>query len=273
MGSVIEVTSQSFEEAVLEQSFHKPVLVDFFAQWCGPCKMLKPVLEKLAQEYDFVLAKVDIDQNPELARIYQVEGVPDVKVAWQGQMHPGFVGMLPEPQLRDFLAQLNLKSGFEEALAAIAAAKAAGNLDQVEQGYEALLSQYPERLEVALEAARFKLSRGDLDGARGLLDPIDPHQRPYGEQAQAVRSLLEFHQLLTDLTPTSEADQVYLKGAKAAISEEYETALDAFLELVKRDRSYRGDAGRKGMLTLFTVLGDDHPLTSIYRKRLMQTLY
>ena len=273
MGSVIEVASQTFEEEVLEQSFETPVVIDFFAQWCGPCQLLKPVLEQLAQEYDFVLAKVDIDQNPELARIYQVEGVPDVKVAIQGQVHNGFVGMLAEPQLREFLAQLNLTSTFDKQMAAIASAQAAGHLEQVKQGYEALLSQYPDRPQVTLAAAQFSLSQGNLAGTAALLDKIDPYQRPYGDQAQALRSLMAFHQVAAEMLPTTNADQQYLAGAKAAIVEDYETALESFLNLVKCDRRYRDDAGRKALLTLFAVLGDDHPLTQTYRKQLMQTLF
>ncbi|NER81238.1 MAG: tetratricopeptide repeat protein [Leptolyngbya sp. SIO1D8] len=273
MGAVIEVASQTFEEAVLEQSFETPVLIDFFAQWCGPCQMLKPVLEKLAQEYDFVLAKVDIDDNPELARIYQVEGVPDVKVALQGQVRNGFVGMLTEPQLREFLGQLNLTSAFDKQMAEIASAKAINNLERVKQGYAAVLAQYPERLEVNLEAARFSLSQGDLADAAAFLENIDPYQRPYGDQAQALRSLMGFHQVVAEMNPTTAADQLYLAGAKAAIAEDYETALESFLNLVKSDRGYRDDGGRKALLTLFAVLGDSHSLTQTYRKRLMQTLF
>ena len=274
MGSVVEVTSsQIFEERVLEQSFAMPVLVDFFAQWCGPCQLLKPVLEKLTQEYEFVLAKVDIDANPELARIYQVEGVPDVKMVWQGQVHNGFVGMLPEPQIRDLLAQFNLKSTFEEAMAAIAAAKAIGDTDQVAQGYEMLLARYPERTEVILEAARFRLSQKDLAAAENLLAKIDPYQRPYGDQAKALRSLMALHPIVEELSPTTEVDELYLAGAKATIAEDYEVAMERFLALVQRDRRYREDGGRKALLTLFAVLGDGHPLTQSYRKRLMQALY
>ena len=273
MGSVVEVTSQTFEDTVLATSFEKPVLVDFFAQWCGPCQMLKPLLEKLTQEYEFVLAKIDIDQNPELARIYQVEGVPDVKIVWQGQVHNGFVGMLQESQIRELLAQLNLKSAFEEGLSAIAAAKAIGDVDTVCQSYDALLTQYPDRTEVVLDAAQFRLSQGDLTGAEGLLDKIDPYERPYGEQATALRSLMAFHQVVADTAPATEADALYLTGAKAVIAEDYETAMEKFLALVKCDRRYRDDAGRKALLTLFTVLGDDNPLTQSYRKYLMQALY
>lgn len=273
MGAIVEVNSATFEEDVLAQSFQKPVVVDFFAQWCGPCQMLKPMLEKLTEEYDFVLAKVDIDQNPELARIYQVEGVPDVKVAMQGQMYSGFVGMLPEPQLRQFLEQLNLKSTFDEAMAALTTAKQLGDVQQLQEQYQALLAQYPNRPELRLEAAQFFLSQGQLTQAEEQLDNIDPLQRPYGDQAQAVRSLMDFHRAVAERSPDTPADQLYLGGAKAAIAQDYETAMEQFLELVKTDRQYHHDAGRKALLTLFGVLGDDHPLTPTYRKRLMQTLY
>lgn len=273
MGAIVEVTGPTFEADVLEQSFQKPVVVDFFAQWCGPCQMLRPLLEKLTLEYDFVLAKVDIDQSPELARIYQVEGVPDVKVAVQGEIYNGFVGMLSESQIRDFLAQLDLRSSLEEALEALQAAKEDGNTVQLGDRYTTLLQQYPDRPELLLEAAQFHLSQGQLDQAQVLLDQIDPLQRPYGEQATAMRSLIDFHQTVAELVPESESDQLYLAGAKAAIVEDYEQAMEQFLTLVQRDRQYRHDAGRKALLTLFGVLGDEHPFTQRYRKRLMQALY
>lgn len=273
MGAIVEVSSPTFEEEVLAQSFQTPVVVDFFAQWCGPCQMLKPLLEKMTAEYDFVLAEVDIDANPELARIYQVEGVPDVKVAVDGQMYNGFVGMLSEPQIREFLEQLNLKSAFDEAIASLDTVKQAGDPTQLGHRYLALLEEFPDRPALLIEAAQFFLNQGNLSQAETLLDRVDPLQRPYGDQAQAVRSLLEFHHALADVTPETPADQHYLTGAKAAIAQDYEAAMTAFLELVKLDRTYRNDAGRKGMLTLFGVLGDDHPLTQTYRKRLMQTLY
>ncbi|MGF1458910.1 MAG: tetratricopeptide repeat protein [Leptolyngbyaceae cyanobacterium] len=273
MGAIVEVDSASFDEAVLEKSFETPVVIDFYAQWCGPCQMLKPLLEKLTREYDFVLAKVDIDQNPELARIYRVEGVPDVKVAVKGEMYNGFVGMLDEPQLRAFLEQLELKSTFTEAMATLEAAQQAGDAGQLKAQYADLLKQYPDRPELLLKAAQFFLKQGEFEQAILLLDRIDPLNRPFGEQATAVRSLMDFHQVVADLEPSTDADQLYVSGAQATIAGNYEAAMKQFLELVKRDRKYRSDAGRKALLTLFSLLGNDHTLTQTYRKQLMQTLY
>jgi putative thioredoxin len=273
MGQVIEVTSPTFEEAVLEASLDQPVVVDFYAQWCGPCQMLKPLLEGLAEEYGFTLAKVDIDQNPELARIYQVEGVPDVKVATQGQLQPGFVGMLPEPQLRDWLSQLGLQSALERSLAAIATAEQQGDTATVAAQYATLLERYPNRPEVTLTAAQFHSTQGEIDRAQALLATVDPLARPYGDQAQALKALLDFHQVVAELVPSTPAEQLYYDGAMAAIGQDYDTALEKFLALVERDRAYGKDAGRRALLTLFGVLGDDDARTVAYRKKLMQALY
>jgi putative thioredoxin len=273
MGQVIEVTSPTFEETVLEASLDQPVVVDFYAQWCGPCQMLKPLLEGLAEEYGFTLAKVDIDQNPELARIYQVEGVPDVKVATQGQLQPGFVGMLPEPQLRDWLSQLGLQSALERSLAEIATAEQQGNTAAASAQYATLLERYPNRPEVTLAAAQFHSTQGEIDRAQALLATVDSLARPYGDQAQALKALLDFHQVVAELVPSTPAEQLYYDGAMAAIGQDYDTALEKFLALVERDRAYGKDAGRRALLTLFGVLGDDDARTVTYRKKLMQALY
>ncbi|MDA0673139.1 MAG: tetratricopeptide repeat protein [Cyanobacteria bacterium] len=273
MAQVLEVTSPTFEETVLEASLERPVVVDFYAQWCGPCQMLKPLLEDLAAEYDFTLAKVDIDQNPELARIYQVQGVPDVKVAVQGQLQSGFVGMLPEPQLREWLQTLGLQSGLTRSLAAATAAAQAGDTATAASQYLALLEQYPQRPEVTLAAARFYSSQGQIDQAKTLLAAIDPLDRPYGDQAQALKALLDFHQVAATLVPPTPAEQLYHDGVTAAIAQDYDAALAKFLELVTCDRAYGNDAGRRALLTLFGVLGEEDARTPAYRKRLMQALY
>lgn len=273
MGMSVVVDQHNFQAEVVEKSYECPVLIDFFATWCGPCQMLKPVLEKLAQEYDFVLAKVDIDRNPDLANTYGIEGVPDVRVATQGQVIDGFVGMLPEPQLREFLARLNLKSQLEIGLEAIQVARAAGDMAEAGRLFQSLVTQYPANRPLKLDAAHFWLTQNQLDAAGAAIADISDQEREFGAPAQAIREMIQFKQAIAAPASGSELDVIYLKAVQDALDGHHEAALTGFLELVGRDRKYRNDGARKAMITLFNVLGDDHPLTRDYRKRLMQTLY
>jgi putative thioredoxin len=273
MGTSIVVSSNTFELEVLQQSYEKPVLVDFFATWCGPCQMLKPMLEKLVQEYDFILAKVDIDQNPDLANAYGVEGVPDVRVVSQGQVLQGFVGVLPEPQIRDLLAQLNLQSTLETGLTAIQVAKTAGDTEEVKRLFNTLIERYPDNRLLQLEAAQFLISQNKLESAEKLLSSIQEYEREYFSKAQAMRGLIQFQRDVETQNIISELDELYLKGARLALDSQFEASLQTFLELVGRDRQYRKDGARKAMITLFDLLGDSHPLTKEYRKKLMLVLF
>ncbi|MFE4105447.1 tetratricopeptide repeat protein [Almyronema epifaneia] len=273
MGVSIDVNSQNFETEVLLQSHEQPVVVDFFATWCGPCQMLKPMLEKLVTEYDCVLAKVDIDQNPDLANVYGVEGVPDVKFFLAGQVVDGFVGVLPEPQIRDRLAQLGLESALERGLKAIAAAEAAADPETAKRQFAHLMQQYPEDRRLILAGARFLIQQGSYDSAIKLLSAIQPSEAADYRTAVGLQGMAQFQQAIADIKPDSELDQLYLQGAKAAIAQDHETALSYFLQVVERDRRYRDDGGRKAMVALFNLLGDEAALTQAYRRRLMQALY
>jgi len=273
MGTSVVVNQQSFEADVLRSSFERPVLVDFFAQWCGPCKMLKPLLETLSQEYDFVLAKVDIDENPALAKTYKVEGVPDVRVVVNGEMQSGFVGMMAEPQLREFLGRLNLASALEQMLGAIAQAQQAGQWEETEALYTQLVTQFPSNMGVKLEAAQFFLSRDRIPEAEAALADISAHDKEVGAQAEALRSLVQLHREMQAPMLATPSDQAYAAAAQHLLAGEYEAALQGWLELVARDRQYRQDGSRKALLMVFALLGDDHPLTFTYRRKLMSALY
>ncbi|MFQ4140164.1 tetratricopeptide repeat protein [Nodosilinea sp. PGN35] len=272
MGQSIVVNQTEFEQAVLQPSFEQPVLVDFFATWCGPCQLLKPMLEKLAQEYDFTLAKVDIDANPELAQAFRVEGVPDVRIVTQGQVQEGFVGVLPEPQLRELLASLGLQSSLEQDLALFEAAQASGDKAEILSALATLLTRYPNNGQMLLKAAQVYLAQGDDALASQYLDLIDLNDRTTAAQADGIRGLLTLRQSLADLGD-SDLDIAYGTAGQAALKGDFTAALEGFLGVVERDRTYRSDAGRKAMLTVFKLLGDSDPLTVIYRKRLMQALY
>jgi putative thioredoxin len=273
MGFSVVVDSANFAVEVVQKSYEKPVLVDFFAQWCGPCQMLKPILEKLTQEYDFVLAKVDIDQNPELANAYGIEGVPDVRVVSHGEISNGFVGMLPEAQIRELLAQLGLKSELELGLEEVREAIAASNPAQAKQQFDQLFQKYPEDRKLILEAAKFLLSLNQLESAQKMLATIQEHEKEFFAEAQALKAMIQFQQESNNPVIESELDQQFLDASKLTLEQNYEAALQGFLAIVGKNRKYKNDGARKAMVAIFDLLGDEHPLTKDYRKQLMLTLY
>ncbi|OKH26166.1 co-chaperone YbbN [Hydrococcus rivularis NIES-593] len=272
MGYSVEVNSSNFDSEVIEPSYTKPVLIDFFATWCGPCQLLKPVLEKLAREYDFILAKVDIDKNQDLANRYGIEGVPDVRIALKGEVYPGFVGALSEAQLRDLLDRLNLKSeldlGLEKAKDAIASQDFRG----AKQIFDNLLAQYSENPRVAIEAARFLLRIGQLQDAERIAQTIGEDNRAFYPKAQAIQTLIQLKQA-ADNPGDSELDRLFASAARLALSEDYEGAFQLLLQIVQENRQYRNDGARKAMVSLFNLLGLDHPLTKQYQQELMMALY
>lgn len=273
MGQSITVTEATFETEVLVRSVEEVVLVDFFATWCGPCQILKPMLEKLAQEYDMTVAKVDIDQNPGLAKAFRVEGVPDVRVVSQGQVMEGFVGVLPEPQIRELLDRLGLRSPLASALDRFKQLAASGDAIATQAALTELLTQYPENPDILLLAARFHLVRGSLDLARQYVDLVPTGDRQTAQSVEGMQELIALQATLEDPTTESPLEADYRQGCAAVMAGDYDKALDSFLALVQRDRRFRNDGARKAMLTVFKLLGDGNALTTAYRKRLMQALY
>ncbi len=273
MGYSITANSDNFEVEVFQKSFEKPVLVDFFAVWCGPCQLLKPVLEKLALEYDLIVAKVNIDENRELARDYGVEGVPDVRLLSQGETIDGFVGALPEPQLRQFLARHNIASELEQIWRSLLADKASGNLVQAEEKLKTLLQKYPENRSLTLEASKFFIEVNHLEAAENLLDSVKEYEKEYFTDAQALKQLIALKRECNNPEIDSELDKIFVRAACLTVEGDYERALETFLDIVREDRSYKNDGARKAMIAIFDLLGSDHPLTKEYRKQLMMALY
>ncbi|NET43966.1 MAG: tetratricopeptide repeat protein [Okeania sp. SIO2B3] len=272
MGISIEVDNTTFATEVLKNSHKRPVLVDFYATWCGPCKMLKPILEKLVQEYDFILAKVDVDQNPELAQTYGVEGVPDVKVVNLGEVKPGFVGVLSEPKLRNFLGELNLKSELETELATLRNLTKSGELKQAKNLLDQLFQKYPRNISLIIEAAKFLVSLNRLEEAQKLIETIGENNREFYPQVQAVKGLIHFKQEAENPGDT-ELDKMYAQACSLTLSANYEEALKLFLDIVTRNRKYKNDGARKAMLAIFNILGDDNSTSKEYRKQLLLNLY
>jgi putative thioredoxin len=271
MGYSIDIDPENFVGEVVEKSHQMPVIADFYATWCGPCQLLKPTLEKLVKEYDFILAKIDIDKNPELAQQFGVEGVPDVRVIHQGKASPGFVGALSEKQLREFLAGLNLKSELDLGIEQVREAIAQQNHQQAKLIFDELFTRYPDESKVTLEAALFLLKVKQLESAEKLLQSIREDNKEYYPKAQAIKTLIEFKNATQ--TTENELDTVFAQASDLSLSDRPEAALPLFLKIVQQNRKYRNDAARKAMIAVFNLLGMEHPSTKQYQHDLMMSLY
>jgi putative thioredoxin len=272
MGAIIEVNKDNFASEVLERSHQQLVVVDFFAHWCGPCQLLKPILEKLTEEYDITLAKVDIDDSPVLATRYGVSGVPDVRFGWKGQLKPGFVGVQNETQIQALLAQYGIHSPLDAELALIQAEQAAGNLDSVKQRFSKLISQYPNRPQLMMAAATFLVQIGSLESAQKLLNAVPASDRATYAQAENIRALMAIRQGMPELSQETEPDRQYATALEHLCQANYEPALAGLLSLIESHRKTHGEAARKAILVIFGLLGDENLLTKTYRKQLMLAL-
>ncbi len=270
---MVEIRGTNFATEVIEKSYEKIVLVDFFATWCGPCKLLKPILEKLESEYNYVLRKVDIDQNPDLASAYGVEGVPDVRIVVNGEVLPGFVGALSEGDIRQFLEEkLELRSGLDLEIVKLQDAIALGQMREAKAICDRLFETYPNHPQVVIESAKFLVAFNQPELAEKMLNTIREDNREFYSQAQAVKGLIQFKQAASEPGET-ELDQRYSQACGLVLAGKSQEALEAFLDIVGTSRKFREDGARKAMLVVFDLLGDEHPLTKEYRKKLLMQLY
>ena len=272
MGNIYDVTDENFEEIVVEKSYQKPVVIDFWAPWCGPCRILKPLLEKLANEYGFILAKINTDENPHIAQEFGVSGIPDVRIFINGKEVERFVGALPETKLREVLSKY-IKSDADKYLEEAKMEFMAGNLAKAEKIYEKLLEEYPENKKITLEAAQFFIKEGRLDRANQLLEGIKEYHKEYFPKAQALKELITFKQWCEELKPENELDKLLKEGACLALNENYQEALEKFLKVVQLNKNYKNESGRKAMVAIFNLLGESNQLTKEYRRKLAMWLY
>jgi putative thioredoxin len=293
-----ETDASRFEEDVLAVSLKTPVIVDFWAPWCGPCKQMMPALEKTVSEAQgqVHLVKVNVDKNPELAEVFRVQSVPTVYAFFQGQPVDGFMGARGEAELRTFVEKLSKMSGVAEqkpeALAAENIGKVMaeadknfreGKLDEAMASYSHVLDSAPDNLDALAGIGWCLLAAKDIEALTEFVGQATPEQLTYSR----LKGLKLVIDLVTQAEDVDDADTLTAKLAKNPkdLQARYdlalrhlsmgdlEAAIDTLVELTRRDREWQEQKARKLLLELFDSMGPSHPLTASGRRRLSSVLF
>jgi putative thioredoxin len=274
---VRDVDQQDFQRHVLQRSRDLPVVVDFWAEWCGPCRVLSPLLESLADRYQgsFELAKVDVDRNQDLAAQFGVQGIPTVVAFRDGAPVARFTGAVPEQALREWLDGI-MPTEIDLMVDQARTARIEGDDTTAEHIFRQVLEQRPNHTEAGTSLASLLIDRGDTEEALIVLGKVDPDGEVERLQAAArlkATSDDDIPELEALVDADADDDTARLNLAKAlAARNEYEPALDNLLAIV-RVKGETKDEARLAMLDIFGVLGDEHPLTMSYRRRLASALF
>jgi putative thioredoxin len=257
--AIVEVTDADFGETVVEESKRRPVVVDLWAEWCGPCRTLGPILERVAERHDgrFLLAKLDVDANPYTAGQFGVQSIPTVIGFRDGKPVDGFIGAIPETMVDEFITRL-LPSDAEVAAEAALLQEQEGDVDEAERRYREVLASDPKNRAARLGLGRILAERGEAESAREVLIPLVPDR--------------EAEQLLAGLRVSAwrdlEGPGTLASAKRLAAQGKWREALDGMLVSLLDD-----PPAREAMLDVFAVLGDDDPLVQEYRRRLANALF
>jgi len=280
---IIDVTQENFAQVVVEGSREHPVLVDFWAAWCQPCQMLMPVLAKLAEEFGgrFILAKVNSDEQQALASQFGVRSLPTVMIFRDGKPADQFMGVQPESAIRALLDK-HLPRASDAQRNAAREQLEAGDAEGALATLQSAFNGDPDNQALKIDIARALMAMGRADEAEETLKtlPMDLHQE---EEVQRLEAQVQFARIAargdelkaleSQLQTTEEPQTLHRVAAAKILSEDYETALSLLMKLMQKHRKYGDDAGHKGLLAAFELLGAQHPLVKEYRRKMVSLLY
>lgn len=279
----IQVTSQTFETDVLRKSQETPVLVDFYADWCGPCKSLGPILEKLADEYQgaFILAKIDADAEQMLVQGMGVRSLPTVVLFKDGQPADHFMGALPEGEIRAMLEK-HVERAEQSPVERAEALVEAGEYDEAIALYQLITADDPENYDIYLKMAQALLKKGDLASAEAIIERL-PEVHKLDPRAKAVVASKAFLELLEGAPDRAaceariasnegDSEARYFLAVHDMMSDAVEAAIEGLLHLVRVDRQFKEDGARQLLLQIFDRLGAEDPRARAGRKKLAAML-
>lgn len=272
--NIIDVSEADFEYQVLAYSQHIPVVVDFWAEWCVPCRTLGPMLERLTLEAGgaFRLAKVNVDQNQNLSLRYNVRSIPAVKAFRDGKMVSEFVGMQPEPKLKEWLRALAPSSTdllLEKGLSLISE----GEWVSSQEAFQEILKVNPDSAPALFGLAKSKLAQGQVDEAQRILQSLPPSR----EFARAEALLPLTQALIRQQNGENNHDQpleaAYQRALRLILRGNIPASLDGLLDILREDKYFRDGEVRQVILGLFELMGDENPVTRQYRQELASVLF
>ena len=285
---VKDTTTKTFREDVLTESVKQPVLVDFWAPWCGPCKQLQPIIEKVVKAAGgkVKLVKMNIDENPEIPGQLGIQSIPAVIAFQRGQPVDGFMGALPESQVKGFIERLVGPLGpgaTEELIAQAQEAQAQGDAAGAAALYASVLAQEPDNLAALAGLARIELDAGNLEGARGILAPV-PEAKRIDPAIASVIAAIELAEKSASLGDTAELEarvaqnpndhQARFDLAMAfAANDRRDDAVDALIDIIKRDRTWDEDGARRQLLQFFEAWGPMDETSIAGRRKLSAVLF
>lgn len=281
---VFDVTTANFEDAVIRASLTTPILVDFWASWCEPCKALSPLLDKLAAEYNgaFALAKVDVDAEQQIAAMFGIRSIPTVMLVKDGQVLDGFAGALPEGQLREFLGRhlqpLDAVEGDLEPAAEAEVETPEGAINRLQQA----IAAEPDAASLKLDLAVALMHAGRTDAAAAELDAL-PANLSVDPRAVRLRSELDLAKAVAGAPSAAElrarveanpadAEARDQLGVRLLLEGDAAAGMDQWLELLKTQRDWNDGAAKKRLLAAFTTLGDAE-LVGRYRRKMASLLF